>query len=54
MRRKTEQKAGELLKSVNLRRTGPRVAILAALLGARRPQTADEIAAKLARLPQTG
>ncbi|MHC4573275.1 MAG: Fur family transcriptional regulator [Planctomycetota bacterium] len=48
MRRKTDQQARELLKSVNLRRTRPRVSILAALLGGRRPQTADEISAKLA------
>ncbi|MHC4659006.1 MAG: Fur family transcriptional regulator [Planctomycetota bacterium] len=49
MKPKIEQKAKELLGSANLRRTGPRMAILAVLLGSRRPQTADQIAAKLSR-----
>ena len=48
MNRLEEQKAREMLNYANLRRTRPRVAVLAVLLGARRPQTADEIAAKLA------
>jgi Fur family ferric uptake transcriptional regulator len=46
---KIEQKAKELLGSANLRRTGPRMTILAVLLGSRKPQTADQIAAKLGR-----
>jgi len=48
MKRKIKQEAKELLNSANLRRTGPRAAILAVLLGARKPQTADHIAANLA------
>ena len=42
-----EQKTRGLLNSVKLRRTGPRTAILAVLLGAHKPQTANQIAAKL-------
>jgi Fur family ferric uptake transcriptional regulator len=46
---RTKEKVRELLGSAGLRRTGPRVAVLGALLGARKPQTADQIAAKLSR-----
>ena len=42
-----EQKIKNLLSSANLRRTGPRAAVLSVLLGARKPQTAQQIAAKL-------
>jgi len=41
-------KAENLLYSANLRRTGPRVAILTVLLQAHKPQTAYQIAASLA------
>ena len=44
IKRKTES----LLNCAKLRRTGPRVAILGVLLGARRPQTAEQIAVSLA------
>lgn len=47
MRRKTREKVRELLRTAKLRRTGPRIAILGVLLRARRPQTAEQIAAKL-------
>jgi len=43
-----KQTIRSLLSTAKLRRTSPRVAILAALFGARRPQTAEQIAAKLA------
>ena len=48
MKRKIKQEAKELLNSANLRRTGPRVAILSVLLGVGKPQTANQIAARLA------
>jgi Fur family ferric uptake transcriptional regulator len=41
------QQARELLSSVKLRRTNPRVAVLGALLGAERPLTQDQISAEL-------
>ncbi|MHC4061496.1 MAG: Fur family transcriptional regulator [Planctomycetota bacterium] len=47
MKAKTKEKARELLGTAGLRRTGPRLAVLGALLGARKPQTADQIAARL-------
>jgi Fur family ferric uptake transcriptional regulator len=47
VRVKTKEKALELLGSAGLRRTEPRLAVLGALLGARKPQTADQISAKL-------
>jgi len=47
MKRKIKQEARELLSSANLRRTGPRVAILSVLLGVGKPQTANQIAARL-------
>ncbi len=43
-----EQKIKNMLSLANLRRTGPRAAILSVLLRARKPQTAYQIAAKLA------
>jgi len=43
-----KRKIEKLLSSANLRRTGPRVSILGVLLGARRPQTAEQIAVSLA------
>jgi Fur family ferric uptake transcriptional regulator len=46
---RTKEKARELLGSAGLRRTGPRLAVLGVLLGARKPQTADQIAARLSR-----
>jgi Fur family ferric uptake transcriptional regulator len=49
VKRKTRQEAAELLRSANLRRTGARTGILEVLLRAHRPQTADQIAAKLSR-----
>jgi Fur family ferric uptake transcriptional regulator len=42
-----EQKIKKLLSSANLRRTRPRAAVLSVLLGAHKPQTAHQIAAKL-------
>ena len=42
-----KQKAKDLLSSVKLRRTHPRVAILTVLLSADRPMTHDQISAKL-------
>jgi Fur family ferric uptake transcriptional regulator len=47
MKAAIKRKARELLHSVNLRRTSPRVAILAVLLGADRPLAQQQIAAKL-------
>ena len=47
MKSDIEQKAKELLKSAKLRRTGPRIGILSALLGAGRPLTQDQIALSL-------
>lgn len=44
-----KQKIENLLSSANLRRTGPRAAILSVLLRARKPQTAYQITAKLSR-----
>jgi Fur family ferric uptake transcriptional regulator len=46
---RTKERARELLGSAGLRRTRPRLAVLGALLGARKPQTADQIAARLSR-----
>ena len=48
MKSVTKLKVESLLKRTGLRRTEPRVAILAALLGARVPQTANQLAVKLA------
>lgn len=48
MKSEIEQKIENLLSSANLRRTGPRAAVLSVLLGARKPQTAHQIAARLA------
>lgn len=48
MKPATSRKAKELLNSVNLRRTGPRLAVLTILLGAHKPRTTEQIAAKLA------
>ena len=47
MKAATKRKARELLGSVKLRRTNPRVAILAVLLGADRPLAQQQIAARL-------
>lgn len=47
MKRQIELKARELLSSAQLRRTGPRVAILGMLLGTDKPLTQDQIAVKL-------
>lgn len=47
MNYQTKLKAGELLISVNLRRTEPRTSILCALLGAVKPLTQEQIAVKL-------
>jgi len=47
MKSDIKQKIDKLLSSANLRRTGPRAAVLSVLLGARKPQTAHQIAAKL-------
>jgi Fur family ferric uptake transcriptional regulator len=44
-----KRKTTDLLNSAKLRRTSPRAAILAALLRARKPQTAEQIATKLGR-----
>ena len=49
MKAGTKRRIEDLLRSANLRRTGPRVSILRALLGARGPRTADEIAERLGR-----
>ena len=48
MKSDVKRKIEKLLSSANLRRTGPRVAILRVLLSVRKPQTADQIAANLA------
>ena len=48
MKSDAKRKIENLLSSVNLRRTSSRVAILGVLLSARKPQTADQIAANLA------
>ncbi len=45
-----KQKIENLLNFANLRRTGPRAAVLSVLLGARKPQTAHQIAAKLSHI----
>ena len=45
------KRINELLRCVNLRRTKQRVAILGVLVRARRPRTADQIAAKLRTAP---
>jgi Fur family ferric uptake transcriptional regulator len=42
-----KQKAKELLKAASLRRTNPRIAVLAALLDAKKPLTQRQIAKKL-------
>jgi Fur family ferric uptake transcriptional regulator len=42
-----KQKARDLLSSVKLRRTSPRVAVLGALLDAEKPLTQDQISAEL-------
>ena len=47
MKSEIKHKIRDLLRTAKLRRTSPRVAILAILFGARRPQTAEQIAAKL-------
>ena len=47
MKAAIKRKASELLGSVKLRRTSPRVAILAVLLGADRPLAQQQIAARL-------
>ena len=46
MNGKIETKCENLLKGASLRRTGPRMAVLSALLKAKRPITQEEIAAK--------
>jgi Fur family ferric uptake transcriptional regulator len=46
MKAPIKRKATELLGSVNLRRTSPRVAILAVLLGTDRPLAQQQIAAR--------
>lgn len=48
MKTETKLRIENLLRSVDLRRTGPRVAILSVLLHAHKPLSQDEIAAKLA------
>jgi len=45
-----ERKAKELLNSVKLRRTNPRVAILGVLLAVDKPLTQDQISTKLGRV----
>ena len=47
MKSATSKRIEDLLRSGNLRRTGPRVTILSALLKAHKPLTQDQIAAKL-------
>jgi len=49
MKSDIRQKVEKLLNCAELRRTGPRAAILAALLGAGKPITAEQIATKLGR-----
>jgi Fur family ferric uptake transcriptional regulator len=48
MKTETRLRIENLLRTANLRRTGPRVAILSVLMQARKPLTQDQIAAKLA------
>ncbi len=48
MKSETRLRIENLLRSVGLRRTGPRVTILSVLLRAGKPLTQDQIAAKLA------
>ncbi len=48
MKSETSQRIENLLNSADLRRTGPRVAILSVLLHTRKPLSQDQIAAKLA------
>jgi len=48
MKSETRLRIKNLLRSVDLRRTGPRVTILSVLLRAGKPLTQDQIAAKLA------
>jgi Fur family ferric uptake transcriptional regulator len=48
MKTETNQRIENLLNSANLRRTGPRAAILSVLLHAHKPLTQDQIAANLA------
>ncbi|MHC4791956.1 MAG: Fur family transcriptional regulator [Planctomycetota bacterium] len=48
MKSTTKQKVRNLLASAKLRQTHPRVVVLTALLRAGKPQSADQIAAKLA------
>ncbi len=48
MRHEIKRQSENLLHSARLYRTNPRVAILALLMQARKPQTADEIAVSLA------
>jgi len=43
MKSQIKEKVDRLLSSAKMKRTGPRRTILGALLGANRPQTADEI-----------
>ena len=47
MNQRTKLKAEELLRSVKLRRTAPRIAVLSVLLDAAKPITQDQIALKL-------
>lgn len=49
MKSDIRQKVEKLLNSADLRRTKPRALILAALLGAGKPITAEQIATKLGR-----
>lgn len=49
MKTSIKQKIEYLLNCAELRRTGPRALILAALLGAGKPITAEQIATKLGR-----
>jgi len=44
-----KQKASQLLRSANLRRTGPRLTVLTALLQAERPMTQEQIAERLGK-----
>lgn len=47
MKSETSKKIENILRTANLRRTGPRVAILSVLLHAGKPLSQDQIAAKL-------
>jgi Fur family ferric uptake transcriptional regulator len=47
MKSKISQRVEDLLSFANLRRTGPRVAILSVLMHTRKPLTQEEISAKL-------